>query len=276
MVPPTPPAGMGTVVLPGEFATDPARMVGRPEAPGFAFDPPREEALGPICPACSTQNPETNRFCVSCGARLPTGLAPIPPQPAALPVPPGQGFAPGYAATAAVPQFSPTTAAPPPRVVCARCNGASDATMLYCQFCGASLRPDNRPRTSSVVPPPMRADAAHADPFANAPHPPRASSLAPAPATAARSAGGWSPSPATAPKGSSYPLTRRADRHRPRGRGTSSCARTPTSHPGTSASSAARTAGTQRPRLGERHLFCGSANRTPSSTETCSWWAFRC
>jgi pSer/pThr/pTyr-binding forkhead associated (FHA) protein len=28
----------------------------------------------------------------------------------------------------------------PSRVVCARCNGASDATMLYCQFCGASLR----------------------------------------------------------------------------------------------------------------------------------------
>ena len=23
-------------------------------------------------------------------------------------------------------------------------------------------------------------------------------------------------------------------------------------------------------------IFYGSANRTPSSTETCSWWAFRC
>ena len=88
MVPPTPPAGLGTVVLPGEFATDPARH-GRPSRGAWIrLRPPREEPHGPVCPACSTQNPETNRFCVSCGARLPTGLAPIPPQPARSRFPP--------------------------------------------------------------------------------------------------------------------------------------------------------------------------------------------
>ena len=129
IVPPTPPTGLGVIPLPVEFPADGgagARMQ-RPEAPQFTFDPPREDE-GPVCPTCSARNPAGNRFCVSCGSRLP----PINAAPAGQPA---QG-------PAQVAPIAPTTV--PARIVCSRCNGANDASMLYCQFCGASLRQEVR------------------------------------------------------------------------------------------------------------------------------------
>ena len=41
---------------------------------------------------------------------------------------------------AALAQPAPATV--PARIVCSRCNGANDASMLYCQFCGGALRPE--------------------------------------------------------------------------------------------------------------------------------------
>jgi pSer/pThr/pTyr-binding forkhead associated (FHA) protein len=104
----------------------------RPEAPAFSFDARDEE--GPVCTTCSTRNPVANRFCVSCGSRLTAG--PIITQPA------GQGGAMAANPVLVVAPGGPSMAAA--RIVCSRCNGASDATMLYCQFCGASLRPNDR------------------------------------------------------------------------------------------------------------------------------------
>jgi pSer/pThr/pTyr-binding forkhead associated (FHA) protein len=137
LVPPTPPIGLGVVPLPAEYGAEPA-MGGRsrPEAPAFTFESRDEE--GPICTSCSTRNPVANRFCVSCGARLPAAN-PLVTQPvgqgapAAAPVPPN-----------AVMPIASTAGPAAARIVCSRCNGASEATMLYCQFCGAGLRSDDR------------------------------------------------------------------------------------------------------------------------------------
>jgi pSer/pThr/pTyr-binding forkhead associated (FHA) protein len=53
----------------------------------------------------------------------------------------------------------------------------------------------------------MRADAAHPDPFANVPHPPRTSSLVPAPATAAEIGGRLVTIARDGAEGISYPLS---------------------------------------------------------------------
>ncbi|HMJ53123.1 MAG TPA: FHA domain-containing protein [Polyangiaceae bacterium] len=134
LVPPTPPVGLGVVSLPAEYGAEPGMGArSRPEAPAFSFDARDEE--GPICTTCSTRNPGTNRFCVSCGSRLPAAI-PLVTQPV------GQGNAlPANPVVVVAPGGTPLAAA---RIVCGRCNGASDATMLYCQFCGASLRPNDR------------------------------------------------------------------------------------------------------------------------------------
>jgi pSer/pThr/pTyr-binding forkhead associated (FHA) protein len=95
----------------------------RPEAPTFSFDDGGNDAAdGTACPMCSTRNPPGNRFCVACGARF-------PPINAA-------GANPSTIVSAA----AQVTATAPSRVVCNRCGGSSDATMQYCQFCGATLR----------------------------------------------------------------------------------------------------------------------------------------
>jgi len=148
LVPPTPPVGLGVVPLPGEYNAEPAaggRL--RPEAPAFSFESRDEE--GPICATCSTRNPVANRFCVSCGSRLPAASA-------AAPQPVGQGSAMPPNAVMVVAQGGAPMAAG--RIVCARCNGASDATMLYCQFCGASLRTNDRPPSAAPAHAPAIAD----------------------------------------------------------------------------------------------------------------------
>ena len=152
-MPPTPPVGLGVVPLPGEYAAEPG-LGGRsrPEAPAFSFDSRDEE--GPICATCSTRNPVANRFCVSCGSRLPAA-GPVVTQPV------GQGgVMPANPVLVVAPGGAPMA---PSRIVCSRCNGASDATMLYCQFCGASLRPNDRAAGAAPAQPPMAADGV--DPY---------------------------------------------------------------------------------------------------------------
>jgi pSer/pThr/pTyr-binding forkhead associated (FHA) protein len=107
----------------------------RPEAPALSFDPDEP----PTCSGCGTRNPTGNRFCVSCGARLSSAAPPLG-QPGVGG--PQLGSAAGYAAIPVGPTPSPVqgSANPNARIVCGRCNGASDPTMVYCQFCGASLR----------------------------------------------------------------------------------------------------------------------------------------
>ena len=55
----------------------------------------------------------------------------------------------------------------PARIVCARCNGANDASMLYCQFCGAQLRGDAHGGYAAPAanPGPRVEAVAHADGF---------------------------------------------------------------------------------------------------------------
>jgi pSer/pThr/pTyr-binding forkhead associated (FHA) protein len=122
----------------------------RPEAPAFSFDSRDED--GPICATCSTKNPVANRFCVSCGSRLPA------PGPVVI-----QPVAQGGAMPAPVLVVAPGAPMAPSRIVCSRCNGASDATMLYCQFCGASLRPNDRAPATSPGRAPLAADGV--DPY---------------------------------------------------------------------------------------------------------------
>ena len=134
-MPPTPPTGLGVIPLPAAFSNEPGTgRHSRPEAPQFSFEPPQQrEEEGPVCPTCSARNPVGNRFCVACGSRLPpVNASPAPQQPSAAP--PAQARAMNVAPNA------PATL--PARIVCGRCNGANDASMLYCQFCGAQLRGD--------------------------------------------------------------------------------------------------------------------------------------
>jgi len=101
----------------------------RPEAPALSFDPDEP----PTCTGCGTRNPAGNRFCVSCGARL-SPAAPAIGLPGSAAAQLGSGA--GYAAIPVGPSGGTNPSA---RIVCSRCNGASDPTMVYCQFCGASL-----------------------------------------------------------------------------------------------------------------------------------------
>jgi len=141
------------VPLPAEYGAEAGLGArSRPEAPAFSFDTRDEE--GPVCTTCSTHNPVGNRFCVSCGSRLPAP-SPIVTQPV------GQGPAmPGNAVVLVAPGGTPMA---PARIVCGRCNGASDATMLYCQFCGASLRSNDRAPSGSPARVPVAADGV--DPY---------------------------------------------------------------------------------------------------------------
>jgi pSer/pThr/pTyr-binding forkhead associated (FHA) protein len=141
VVPPTPPTGLVPVAAEAT-AEAPGGRMSRPEAPAFSFESAREDGEGVACPMCSTRNPPGNRFCVACGARFPPINAGAPAAVVqASPAPAG----------AAV-QIAATNAS---RVVCSRCNGASDATMLYCQFCGASLRQEGPRAANAVVAQPL-------------------------------------------------------------------------------------------------------------------------
>jgi len=153
-VPPTPPTGLGVIPLPADFPEDDGAegRMKRPEAPQFAFEPPRADE-GPSCPNCGSRNPLGNRFCVTCGSRLP----PLNASPVGQPETPGVAVPAGR-----IVQTSNAPTAVPARVVCNRCNGANDAAMSYCQFCGSSLRPEVRGSHAggSVPAGPVRAEAA--------------------------------------------------------------------------------------------------------------------
>jgi pSer/pThr/pTyr-binding forkhead associated (FHA) protein len=199
------PTGLSPVAVPeqGAEAQGAVRM-SRPEAPAFSFDSPREDAEGMPCPMCATRNPPGNRFCVACGARFPpvdAGLAAAAPVIQASP-----------AAPIPLVQISATS---PSRVVCSRCNGASDSTMLYCQFCGASLRQE-APRATGgagaqaiaaqvVGPAPQVDDIRPAEPI-GPPRPAARGTQLGAPAATA-SAGKLVTIARDGAEGASYPLT---------------------------------------------------------------------
>jgi len=146
VVPPTPPTGLGVVPVVAEATADAppgGRIMPRPEAPAFSFESSREDGEGVACPMCSTRNPPGNRFCVACGARFPPINAGAPAAAVVQASPPPAGPAAQIAATNAS------------RVVCSRCNGASDANMLYCQFCGASLRQEGQRPINAVAAQPL-------------------------------------------------------------------------------------------------------------------------
>jgi pSer/pThr/pTyr-binding forkhead associated (FHA) protein len=221
VVPPTPPTGLGIVPIPAEQAAEapPASRMSRPEAPTFSFDSPLDQGEGAPCPMCSARNPPGNRFCVACGARFPpinAGAAVAVAQPSPI--------------VNAAAQIMATS---PSRIVCSRCNGASDSDMQYCQFCGASLRqealragPPNheQPVTTTTRPEELRpigsdgfaARAAGPDAFGARPGAPEIIAPAQPPRAGARGAA-TSPTGAAASRlvtiardgaeGATYPLT---------------------------------------------------------------------
>jgi pSer/pThr/pTyr-binding forkhead associated (FHA) protein len=135
VVPPTPPAGLGVVDVRGANAAAQSRL-SRPPAPDIHFRV-AEEPADVTCAMCGTRNPAGYSFCVSCGTRLEdpgarARAAMSPPAPIPSPIPPVQ-------AAAVVPVATVNDEPRPGRIVCARCNGTSDSTMQFCQFCGARL-----------------------------------------------------------------------------------------------------------------------------------------
>jgi pSer/pThr/pTyr-binding forkhead associated (FHA) protein len=130
LVPPAPTAGVGAIPLPSEFEAAGASRLLRPEAPSLSF----EDDGSPTCAGCGTRNPPGNRFCVACGARLATAAIPLAGAAAPHQLASTEAFI-------AVPVGASVSATPNARIVCSRCNGASDPTMVYCQFCGANLHP---------------------------------------------------------------------------------------------------------------------------------------
>jgi len=141
VVPPTPPAGIPAMRATGGGAralAEPAAPARQPVAPTMP-DPSVQEV---VCGRCQTRNPESGRFCVSCGAPLAAGgqggTASAPAtsadKPAAVPVSP-----------AAVLQVAPSPSPAPSTVTCDRCQGVCDAAMRFCKFCGAPLGVRARP-----------------------------------------------------------------------------------------------------------------------------------
>ena len=143
-------------------AAAPPPPVHRPEAPPLVFDlsPP---GPAPVCPACRAQNPDGNRFCVSCGARMPDEGAASPgpidfglaQSPATAPAPAPLQVAPAPAPIQVAPAPAPLPVAPTvPPLACGRCFGDNDATLQYCQFCGAPLHAAPLPLTPASPPKP--------------------------------------------------------------------------------------------------------------------------
>lgn len=194
IAPPTPPVGLPLVAPPIEPSPAAGARSGglRPEAPAFSFGPSRDEE-GPICTSCGTRNPLGTRFCVACGAKAEAAPAvahaaaasapvPSPAPPAAYGPPPAPSGSPLVGAR--VVNLAPEPAPPAPApLLCQRCNGANDAGMRFCKFCGAPLRAESptlaspRPIPSPVGEPPILAS----------PAPPPVASPLPAPAALAPS-----------------------------------------------------------------------------------------
>ncbi len=81
-----------------------------------------------ICSKCSTQNPQTNKFCLSCGAKL--GASTIPCPNCKAQVPEGTKFCPECG--------KPMEAEPATRK-CANCGADAPVTSKFCPSCGKAL-----------------------------------------------------------------------------------------------------------------------------------------
>jgi membrane protease subunit (stomatin/prohibitin family) len=78
-----------------------------------------------LCPKCNTQNPQTNKFCLSCGAKL--GAATVPCPNCKADVPEGTKFCPECG--------KPMGATKK----CANCGADAPATSKFCPSCGKAL-----------------------------------------------------------------------------------------------------------------------------------------
>jgi pSer/pThr/pTyr-binding forkhead associated (FHA) protein len=93
----------------------------------------------------------------------------------------------------------------PARIVCNRCNGANDASMHYCQFCGASLRADARPAPQQNYAPAPARTSVQPDGY-GAPVDPRAGFAATAQSAATDAAGRLVTIARDGAEGATYPL----------------------------------------------------------------------
>jgi membrane protease subunit (stomatin/prohibitin family) len=85
-----------------------------------------------ICPKCSTQNPQTNKFCSSCGSKL--GPATMECPNCKAQVPEGTKFCPECGKPVA-PAPAPATATKK----CAACGADAPTTSKFCPSCGKAL-----------------------------------------------------------------------------------------------------------------------------------------
>ena len=85
-----------------------------------------------ICPKCSTQNPQTNKFCASCGAKLgpPEGPGTMECPNCKAQIPEGTKFC---------PECGKPVAAAPATKKCASCGADAPSTSKFCPSCGKAL-----------------------------------------------------------------------------------------------------------------------------------------
>lgn len=200
IAPPTPPVGLP---MPSYNASP---HDAPPPAPGWPAPPANLEAVPspkPACPACGSPNQPGMRFCLTCGQRLSTSVAPPPPAPVPLannasPYGPPPVAAPGNNAS---PYGPPPAQASPPQAAQAPFPNAAYGpppalpspafpapTHPHAQAVTAAMPevPPMRPRAPSVPPPappkrpsiPAPAEVPTAHKTAPPPAPPRPASVA--------------------------------------------------------------------------------------------------
>ncbi len=119
----TSPLAVGVVSRALAPAPAPVPTQPRPPPP----EPPRGAATR--CPGCGAPNDRSLRFCVRCGTRIEASTEPLVTAASEL----AQRSAPPSI------EARPVVTLPVPARVCARCQGANDASARFCKSCGASL-----------------------------------------------------------------------------------------------------------------------------------------
>jgi hypothetical protein len=71
---------------------EPTPTAPKPPAPPPEQTPTTQQVASVACPSCGTQNPEYNRHCESCGARLGKGPLPVAPPPMVRATPGGRAL----------------------------------------------------------------------------------------------------------------------------------------------------------------------------------------
>ncbi|PIE06183.1 MAG: hypothetical protein CSA75_00860 [Sorangium cellulosum] len=164
IVPPTPPKGIRAIIPDSIIAAPP---VGQPPAAaqpapaqpdaqvvsGHAGPPapsasiPQAQSAEIVCRRCQTRNPLEGKFCVSCGAAIPSVLATPEASTNAE-----QTTHPSPVPTAGVVQVTPDkpVEAKLPARTCDRCQGVCDGGMRFCKFCGAPLPMKSDPHVPAV------------------------------------------------------------------------------------------------------------------------------